>query len=105
MARARRGPGNGKLRPGIPPGLQSWRRRLPHPLFQAPRGTARRRRAGGQRYRGVADDDGAGRRALPPAGTMEAFAMTVYRPGAGQRIFSLPLPFSVLALTVFLAPG
>src|SRR3546814_1471464 len=57
------------------------------------------------RYRGVADDDGAGRRALPPAGKMEAFAMTVYRAGAGQRSFSLPLTFCVLAVTVLLATG
>src|SRR3546814_7229478 len=63
------------------------------------------RRAGGQGYRGVADDDGAGRRALPPAGKMEAFAMKVYRAGAGQRSFSLPLTYCVLAVTVLLETG
>src|SRR3546814_14555606 len=36
---------------------------------------------------------------------MEAFAMTVYRAGAGQRSFSLPLTFCVLAVTVLLATG
>src|SRR3546814_15718803 len=36
---------------------------------------------------------------------MEAFAMTVYRAGAGQRSFSLPLTFCVLAGTVLLATG